>query len=71
MANGLSNLRVEYSLEATVKVADFEFVKPGYKVSADVEDGVHPSEAKRRLKALVEGWLEEEIDSVKEELKVK
>lgn len=66
--NGLSNVRIEYRNDATVNTGNFQNVKPGFSVSADVADGVHPSEAKKRLVALVDAWLEEEVASIQAEL---
>jgi hypothetical protein len=59
------NVRVEYTLEATVNMGNFENQKPGYKVSADVPPGVHPGVVRGELKSLVEGWLEEEIKEIR------
>lgn len=68
MSNQLKNVRVEYSKEATINIGNFENVKPGYRVSADVPNGVHPDEAKKKLKALVEGWLNEDIAEERSEV---
>jgi hypothetical protein len=66
--NGLSNVRIEYSNEATVNTGNFQNVKPGFSVSADVADGVHPTEAKKRLVSLVDAWLEEEVAAIQADL---
>lgn len=63
-----NNVRVEYSNEATVNTGNFQNVRPGYKVSADVEAGVHPDEARAALKALVDAWLEEDVVAIQKEL---
>lgn len=63
----LQNIRVEYSLEATVNMGNFQNQKPGYKVSADVPDDMTPTEAKDALKTIVEGWLEAEIKEIRGE----
>lgn len=68
MSNELKNVRVEYSKEATINIGNFENVKPGYRVSADVPNGVHPDVAKKKLKALVEGWLNEDIAEERSEV---
>jgi hypothetical protein len=61
------NVRVEYALEATVNMGNFENQKPGYRVSADVPAGTHPDVVKNELKSLVEGWLEAEIKEIRGE----
>jgi hypothetical protein len=66
--NGLSRVRIEYRNDATVNIGDFQNIKPGFSVSADVADGVHPTEAKKRLVALVDGWLEEEVATIRADL---
>lgn len=63
----LQNIRVEYSLEATINMGNFENQKPGYRVSADVPEGMTPAEAKDALKSVVEGWLEAEIKEIRGE----
>lgn len=60
MANA-KNLRVEYTIDATINTGNFQNVKPGYRVSADVPEGVHPSVVRAELKALVDPWLEADI----------
>lgn len=69
MSNGLSNVRVSYTLGATVKLQDFSNVKPEYTLSADVEDGVDPTGAKDKLKALVHSWLEAEVEEIQRDLR--
>lgn len=66
--NRPTNVRVEYSMEATINTGNFENVRPGYKVSADVPDGVHPNDVREKLKALVDGWLEADFEQIKAEL---
>lgn len=62
------NVRVEYSNEATINTGNFQNVRPGYKVSADVEEGTHPKEAREALRALVDAWLEEDVAEIQREL---
>jgi hypothetical protein len=62
------NVRVSYENSATVNTGNFQNVRPGYIVSADVEEGVHPKEAREALKALVDTWLEEDVNQIQEEL---
>lgn len=58
----LANVRVEYALEATINIGNFQNIKPGYVLSADVPEGMHPTEARNYLKSLVEKWLEEDVE---------
>lgn len=62
-----TNVRVEYSVDATINLGNFQNVKPGYKVSADVPDDQHPSDVRAKLKALADKWLEEDIDQYRSE----
>ncbi len=63
------NVRVEYSVEATIKTGDFQNAKPGYKISADVPDGEHPSVTKQKLQDLVDGWMNAEIETYAEDVR--
>ncbi len=67
MAN-LENVRVEYSCEVTVNIGNFQNQKPGYRVSADVPAGTHPDIARAKIKALVDGWVESDVQDIQEEL---
>lgn len=62
------NVRVEYSNEATVNTGNFQNVKPGYSVSADVPDDQHPNDVRAKLKALVDGWIEADVDAIRREM---
>lgn len=64
----LTNVRVEYIIDSTVNIGNFQNVKPGYRVSADVPEGMHPSEARAKLKALVDPWLEDDIAQIRKEM---
>ena len=63
-----TNVRVEYVVEATINIGNFQNVKPGYRVSADVPDDQHPAEVRAKLKALVDPWLEEDIEQYQREM---
>lgn len=65
----LTNVRVRYAISATVNTGNFQNVKPEYEISADVPDGVSPSLARKKLKATVDAWLEEDIAEHIEEAK--
>jgi len=65
----LTNVRVEYTVEATINTGNFQNVKPGYRVSADVPEGMHPEEARAKLKALVDPWLEADITEYHQEMR--
>lgn len=62
------NIRVEYSVEATVNVGDFQNVRPGFTISADVPDGVSPTAVKNKLKQTADVWLEQRVEEIKAEL---
>lgn len=62
-----TNVRVEYSVEATINLGNFQNVRPGYRISADVPEGVHPNEVREKLKALGQSWLEQDaVEAIKE-----
>lgn len=63
-----TNVRVEYENSATINTGNFQNVKPLYRVSADVAEGVSPTEAKNRLKALVDTWLEQHVEEIHRDL---
>lgn len=63
-----TNVRVEHHVEATINLGNFQNVKPGYSISADVPDGVNPSEVAVKLRALTEKWLLEDIDNYRAEM---
>lgn len=65
----LTNVRVEYTVEATINTGNFQNVKPGYRVSVDVPEGMHPEEARAKLKALVDPWLEADITEYQQEMR--
>lgn len=65
----LYDVEVEHWVEVTIPTGNFSNIKPGYKVKAKVRNGVHPDVAKKRLTALVERWVEENIKAKEEELK--
>lgn len=64
----LENIRVEYSVEATVNTGNFTNVRPGYRVSADVPEGVNPAEVKNFIKEKVDAWLESDVDEINKEM---
>ena len=69
MSNGkkkFTNVRVEYSVDTTINTGNFQNIKPGYRVSADVAEGVHPDDARKALEDLVNPWLEEAIKQYQE-----
>lgn len=63
------NVRVEHSAEITINTGNFQNIKPGYKVSADVPEGAHPSAVRAKLKALVESWLEEDVNEIQADIR--
>lgn len=65
----MKNVRVEYSVEATVNTGDFQNVKPGFKVSATLEDNEKPHEVKAKLVKAVDQWLEVEVNRIRNDEK--
>lgn len=65
----LENVRVEYSVEATINTGNFQNVRPGYRLSADLPAGMHPKDARARLKALADSWLEEDIEAIHKDMR--
>lgn len=63
-----SNVKVSYTLGATINTGDFSNIRPEYTVEAEVAEGVSPTEAKNRLKTLVHTWMENEINEIKADL---
>lgn len=63
-----TNVRVEHHVEATINLGNFQNVKPGYVLSADVPDGTHPSDVATKLRGLAEKWLMEDIDRYRAEM---
>lgn len=64
MANAF-NVRVEYHVEATVNLGDFQNIKPGYVISADVPDGVHPQVVIDELKGVVDPLIAKDFEDAK------
>jgi hypothetical protein len=56
------NVRVEYSIETTINLGNFQNVKPGYRLSADIPEGSNASTVRSQLKALADRWLAEDIE---------
>lgn len=65
----MKNVRVEASTEATVNIGDFQNVRPGFKISADVEEGEKVFEVKNKLVETITAWLEAEVAAIKAELR--
>lgn len=63
----MHNVRVEYSAEATVNLGNFENVKPGLKVSADVAEGESTKDVVRALRELVDSFIEHVVAEAKAE----
>lgn len=62
------NVRIEYHNDATINTGNFQNLRPGYTVSADVPEGVHPGVIRAKLKGLVDSWLEQDIEKIRAEL---
>lgn len=57
--------QVEYSLEVTVNIGNFENVKPGFKIIADVPAGEHPEATKKRCEDTVNAWMDEAVKNIR------
>lgn len=68
MAVNLTNVKVTYSVDATINVGNFENVKPHFSITADVEDGGNPKEAFLKIKGLCDALLAEEYAATKARL---
>lgn len=65
----LEHVRVEYSVEATINTGNFQNVRPGYRLSADLPAGMHPQDARAKLKKLADAWLEEDIEAIHKDMR--
>lgn len=63
-----SNIRVEYENSVTVNTGNFQNIKPLYRISADVIEGVSPTEAKDRLRNIVDTWLDQHVTDIQREI---
>lgn len=63
----MKNIRVEYSAEATVNLGNFENVKPGLSVSADVAEGEDTKAVINQLRTLVDSFIEHVVAEAKAE----
>lgn len=61
----IMEITVEYAVEATVNVGNFENIKPGYRLSAKTGNGMDAKDVRNELKALADGWLEEDVDEIR------
>ena len=68
MANGMKNLTVAYSNEATVNIGNYQNVKHGYTLGAELEEGANPNDARAKLKATADRWLDEDIQQTQKEM---
>lgn len=63
----MKNVRVEYGAEATVNLGNFENVRPGLTVSADVAEGEDVKDVVRELRTLVDSFIEHVVAEAKAE----
>jgi len=61
--NTPTNVRVTYRIGATINMGDFNNIKPEFEISADVPNGVSPTEVKNKLVTTAEAWLEANIEA--------
>jgi hypothetical protein len=62
----MKDIVVEYRNEVTINIGNFENVKPGYTVRASVSEGEDVNSVRAKIKARVDGWLEEDIKEHKD-----
>ena len=60
---------VEYSLETTINTGNFENLKPGFRLVAEVQEGESVKDAAQELAKKVEFLLETQVSKYQEELK--
>lgn len=63
----MKNVRVEYGADATVNLDNFENVKPGLRVAADVAEGESVKAVVRELRELVDSFIEHVVAEAKAE----
>lgn len=63
----MHNIRVQYGAEATVNLGNFENVRPGLTVSADVAEGEDTKAVVRQLRELVDSFIEHVVAEAKAE----
>lgn len=61
----LTNARVEYRVDATVNLGNFENVKPGITLSADVPEGENPKDVINELSALGDAFITHQVNEAK------
>lgn len=61
----LENVRVEYSADATVNLGNFENVKPGLKIAADVPEGGSIKDTVNELVELVDSFITHAVNEAK------
>lgn len=64
----MKNMKVTYHNEVTVNLGNFQNIKPGYGFEADLEDGENPRDAFKKVQALVDALLEENVDTIKRDM---
>lgn len=64
----MKDVRIEYSIEATINTGNFENVKPGYKASATLDEGEDRNAAAAKLTKYVESLLERKVDEIQADL---
>ena len=63
----MKNVRATYGAEATVNLGNFENVRPGLTLSADVEEGESVKVVVRNLRELVDSFIEHVVAEAKAE----
>lgn len=63
----MKNVRVEYGVDATVNLGDFENVKPGLRIAADVTEGESVKAVVNELRTLVDSFIQHVVAEAKAE----
>lgn len=63
----MKNVRATYGAEATVNLGNFENVRPGLTLSADVEEGEDFKDVVRELREVVDSFIEFVVAETKAE----
>lgn len=61
----MENARVEYRVDATVNLGNFENVKPGITLSADVPEGANPKDVINELAELGDAFITHQVNEAK------
>lgn len=61
----MQNVRVEYRVDATVNLGNFENVKPGITLSSDVAEGESTKDVIKELAELGDSFIQHQVNEAK------